>query len=77
LLEPLPSLLLLHFPSNSLSSSPKQNEVKIFNTVDLCFFHHNGNGGKQQQQQPDKATTVIMIAVLLANAILATVNNLK
>jgi hypothetical protein len=70
-------LLPLHMSSNSLSPSPKQNEVKICNTVDLRFFHHNGNGGKQQQWQPNKATTVVTIAVLLANAILATVSNLK
>ena len=75
--EPLPSSLLSHLLLNSLSSLPKQNEVKICITVDLHFLHHNGNSGKQQQRQPDEAATLITIAVLLANATLATVNNYK
>jgi hypothetical protein len=56
---------------------PKQNEVKICITVDLHFLHHNGNSGKQQQWWTDEATALVTIAVLLANAILATVSNLK
>ncbi len=75
--EPLPLLLPQHLLSKSLSSLPKQNEIKICNTVDLRFFHHNGNGGKQRRRRPNKATIIVTIAVLLANAILATVNNLK
>jgi hypothetical protein len=75
--EPLPSLLPLHLPSNSLLSSPKQNKIKICKTVDLRFFHHNCNGSKQQRWQPNEATTKVTIAVLFANAILAAVNNLK
>jgi hypothetical protein len=79
LLPTLPSLLPSLSLSNSLLSLPKQNEIKMCNIADLGFFHHNGNGGKQGQQRPNEATTLVAIAVVLvlANAILATVNILK